>query len=85
MAGNLKNWNEVSGLPASLQKRIQQIESEETFSSLEKSFVFNEAVFHKKCTVAYGKEKLKRKSENPQTIEVSILISQLQCSCMCRG
>ena len=61
-----KEWLElevVDGFPLNLRQRLENITSIyplEIADAIQKSFVENNAVFHRKCTVRYGKDKLKR-------------------------
>ena len=71
LAKNLESWMNTNDISTSLQKRIRNVKGDSGSVSvvLEKEFVKNKAVFHKKCTVEYGQarlDSLKRKFEESE-------------------
>ena len=68
-ANYIKEWLNLpieTSCPLNLRQRIKTIHSPSSFDvadAIQKAFVKNNAVFHRKCIVRYGKDKLKRKRD----------------------
>ena len=69
----LVEWQEAGYLSSDMNMKISTVTAESSLpvvQTLQKKLVENQAIFHKKCLVKYGKEKLKRKQESKKETEV---------------
>ena len=72
IANYLNEWQEAGYLSSEMITKISTVTAESSLpvaQTLQKKFVANQAVFHKKCIVKYGREKLKRKQESKKETE----------------
>ena len=71
VAKNLVQWKDENNFPVPVKQRINLISSnlspDEVTLDLQKSFVSNEAIFHKTCICKYDITKLERKRSLPNT------------------